>query len=386
VGVCWDITESTPARSASFERSVSLQRATLEATADGILVVESAGPPSPPTTSASWRCGESPRGRQPRRGRAASSTPSSIQLEDASGFLRRVHELYAEPEAESFDVLRFRDGPGVRALLRGPERLGGEVVGRVWSFRTTRRHRSRAPAPPRPLPGRRQPLAWARWNIESAARVGGPAGAALHGRWPARWTCWPTRAGPRRLLSIRPRPRLTQSWASCRTGVFGGHSGDPGDGEPLADDGSPSPPHGVLLGALTFASLAPRKVRQGGPGDSARSLAQRAALAIENARAHPAGARGPGRARSVPGGGGPRESGGRSPRFTSGCRACAKGKIPSASAGQGCSSSSSATNRRLARFVDELLDVGRARTGRPAPRLRGGWTWRDSPDVTASRS
>src|SRR4051812_26625333 len=139
VGSCWDITDRWEVTQ-RLEHSVSLLRATLEATADGLLVVDREGKVTARNEPflAMWRL---PHDVGPGTDDQRLLDMVREQLEEPDAFLRKVAELYERPEAESFDVLRLRDGRVFERVSR-PQRLAKQICGRVWSFRDVTELRS----------------------------------------------------------------------------------------------------------------------------------------------------------------------------------------------------------------------------------------------------
>jgi PAS domain S-box-containing protein len=140
IGSAMDVTELRESER-RLERKRSLLRATLEATADGLLVVDRAGKVVTYNERfvSLWRL---PGALVRSKDDAAILAFVLDQLVDPDQFVRGVRELYAEPGRESFDVLHFKDGRVYERYSR-PQRVGDRVTGRVWSFRdVTERERA----------------------------------------------------------------------------------------------------------------------------------------------------------------------------------------------------------------------------------------------------
>jgi len=115
------------------EKIISLQRATIESTADGILVIDHEGKITDfnQRFARMWRIPDSI---------LAAHDDAQVlgfvldQLLDPQGFLAKVSELYAAPRQESFDLFQLNDGRCFERYSR-PQWVSGKPVGRVWSFR-----------------------------------------------------------------------------------------------------------------------------------------------------------------------------------------------------------------------------------------------------------
>jgi PAS domain S-box-containing protein len=120
-------------RTRELEHSLSLLHATIESTADGILVVDRQRRIATYNKkfAVMWHIPELAfdSGQDERLLSAVVD-----QLKEPEEFLRRVRELYAHPSEPDFAVIEFKDGTSIEQYSM-PQRLGDEIVGRVWNFR-----------------------------------------------------------------------------------------------------------------------------------------------------------------------------------------------------------------------------------------------------------
>jgi PAS domain S-box-containing protein len=120
-------------RTRELAYSLSVLQATLESTADGLLVVDRNGRVEQFNQKFAelWRLPADLLAARDDRQVLASVLE---QLQDPGSFVAKVEALYAQPEATSFDVLEFKDGRTFERYSQ-PQQVGGLGVGRVWSFR-----------------------------------------------------------------------------------------------------------------------------------------------------------------------------------------------------------------------------------------------------------
>jgi diguanylate cyclase (GGDEF)-like protein/PAS domain S-box-containing protein len=131
-GTVQDITERKRAE-AEIHGALSLLNATLDSTADGILVVDRDGRFRSFNRKFvdMWNLSDAilATGDDTQALRSVLS-----QLSDPDGFVAKVQELYAQPDAHSRDLVEFRDGRTIERCSQ-PQLVDGVPVGRVWSFR-----------------------------------------------------------------------------------------------------------------------------------------------------------------------------------------------------------------------------------------------------------
>jgi PAS domain S-box-containing protein len=348
VGCCWDVTELREAMD-NLERARSLLEATIEATADGLLVRDRKR-----TVTAfnqrflsMWRV---PQDLLCQNDHEKLLRYVSDQLEDPEQFFGGTAEIYRHLDRESFDVLHFKDGRVFERYSR-PQRIGQQIVGRVWSFRdVTERER---------LLRRALFLADATrllgsLNIEPALDsvahlavqyMGDGCAIDLLGN-----------GHPRRVVFVS-REGASSFSPELNSGVMAGHSTiySKGTHSCMA---VPLVVKDTVAGAITFIS--PPMSRYGKPDlEFAETLASRAALSVENARLYRK-AQEALRARD---------------EFLTIAAHEIRGPITALHLAvqelQKCRTTASATlleviereDRRLARFVEELVNLGRIQSG-----------------------
>lgn len=119
--------------------SYSLLQAAMNSVADGLLIVDRQGN----VTSVNQRflsLWNIPDELAACRDDDALIEAVADQLQDPQNFLDTIRNLYAHPEEERFDVLRFKDGRTFERHSR-PQILDGDIVGRVWTFRDVTEHK-----------------------------------------------------------------------------------------------------------------------------------------------------------------------------------------------------------------------------------------------------
>lgn len=134
IGMCGISTDITKLKKTEkqLENTVSLLNATLESTNDALLVVD---------LNNVWVFYNKPFVELwcltdeiiSAKNDAAALSYVLDQLEDAEVFLNKVQELYSTPEASSYDILKFKNGKVIERISI-PQRIGSNVVGRVWNF------------------------------------------------------------------------------------------------------------------------------------------------------------------------------------------------------------------------------------------------------------
>jgi two-component system, cell cycle sensor histidine kinase and response regulator CckA len=123
-----------------LQQTISLLNATLESTADGVLVISN----DRKVTSCNKKFAEMWHlGSERLLGEDDETLLAKVidQIQDPDGFLARIEELLEAPGVAGFDVVQFKDGR-IFERYSQPQRIDDKIMGRVWSFRDVTRARS----------------------------------------------------------------------------------------------------------------------------------------------------------------------------------------------------------------------------------------------------
>jgi PAS domain S-box-containing protein len=125
---------------ANLKKTLSLLNASLESTADGILVVDPQGTVTSYNQNfvTMWNI---PSDIVKTQDNQKIISYFQSQIKDPDGFLANMNDLLLHPSRESYDMIELNDGRVFERYSK-PQKIGKDVVGRVWSFRdiTDRKH------------------------------------------------------------------------------------------------------------------------------------------------------------------------------------------------------------------------------------------------------
>ncbi|AZZ37586.1 hypothetical protein CIK05_12550 [Bdellovibrio sp. qaytius] len=127
-------------RTSKIEETLSKFKATLESTADGILVIDLNRRALTYNQKLLQMWNVKPEDMVNYRS-GTLITAIKDQLKDTDDFLKKTENIYAHPYDKSADVLEFKDGRLFERYSQ-PQWLNSEVVGRVWSFRDVTEQRN----------------------------------------------------------------------------------------------------------------------------------------------------------------------------------------------------------------------------------------------------
>ncbi|MDD1688006.1 MAG: PAS domain S-box protein [Methanoregula sp.] len=124
----------------TLKKTLSLLNASLESTADGILVNDQQGRITGYNQNFMnmWNI---PRDLLESGQNDVVTNHLLPELKNPQEFIASIRELQAHPTRESFDMIEFNDGRIFERYSK-PQKIGDSVVGRVWSYRdiTDRKH------------------------------------------------------------------------------------------------------------------------------------------------------------------------------------------------------------------------------------------------------